>query len=146
MQGQDITYKEWQAIDIAREWLTNNTLRKEYQNQVAEILRKYIDLNQANNNCDEQNRQNNFCPICSLHLKEFEQDDVWVIGLKCSNNHIFYERDGLSYKLVQLKPDITKATFDFLVESYLRKEQSEHLPDQIVKLLKTISEAKKNYS
>jgi hypothetical protein len=78
-----------------------------------------------------------------LALEEFKQDDVWVQGLKCSNNHISYERNGLSYKLSNLKPDITKAGFDFLVKSYLKAEQRELLPDQIVTLLTSIVEERK---
>jgi len=131
------------TIAIAKEWLTNQNFRKEIQNQVAEILRKYITLKNSGDNQEDETQSNNFCPICRLSLEEFKQNDVWVQGLKCSNNHIFYERNGLSYKLSNLKPDITKASFDFLVTSYLKSEQREHLPDQIVILLRSIVEERK---
>jgi len=128
-------------IDVAKEWLTNANFRKELQNQVAEILRKFIDLNESNYTQEEQDYSYNFCPVCSFALRESKQDDDdWTRGLRCTNNHIFHERNGLSYKLAELKPDITKADFDFLVKAYLDKEQRKYLPDQIVTLLTSIVE------
>lgn len=75
-------------VEIATDWLTKKDFRKNIQNGVAEILRKYIDLNDLTKVYSEQNDLNNFCPICSTILQEFSQDDVWVQGLKCSNGHV----------------------------------------------------------
>ena len=129
------------TVEIAKEWLINKNFRKELQNQVAEILRKYIDICKSGKKEEEENYSNNFCPVCGLELHESKEDDHdWTIGLKCFNNHIFNERGGLQYKLAHLKPDISRTTFDFLVEGYLEKEQRKYLPDQIVTLLTSIVE------
>jgi hypothetical protein len=71
-------------------------------------------------------------------LQEFKQDDVWVTGLKCTNEHIFYSRNGLTYENSTLKPDISEATYYVLINNYLDEEQTEHLPDQIATLFKAI--------
>jgi hypothetical protein len=127
-------------IEIATEWLTNTELRAEIQNQVAEILRKYIELSDSNYTDTEETNSNKFCPICGLTLEEFKQDDVWVQGLKCSNGHQLYSRSGLSFNNATLTPDINKDTFSVLVKSYLEEEQRQHLPNQITQLLTEINE------
>ena len=126
-------------LEIAKDWLTDKNLRKQVQNQLAEILRKYIDIQTSISNEEEKNQSFMYCPICTFDLKEFEQDDVWVVGLKCSNNHILYSRNGLSYDGAWLKTDISKDTFSFLIKSYLEEARSEHLPEQIAKLLTEIN-------
>jgi|GEM_PF-4367125 len=123
------------SLEIAKDWLTDKNLRKQLQNQLAEVLRKYVNM-QASVTVDEENHDVfNFCPICGFPLEKFEQDDVWVEGLECPNKHVFYSRNGLSHNLTNLQPDITKKDFDFLLEGYLEEDQREYLPEQIIKLL-----------
>jgi hypothetical protein len=127
-------------LEIAKEWLTNEDYRKNIHSQIAEILRKYIELKDLNNQIGDQNILDNSCPVCSFSLQEFKQDDVWVVGLKCANEHIFYSRNGLTYKNSTLKPDISEVTFYILIDNYLDEEQTEHLPDQIIALFKAMKE------
>lgn len=108
-------------VEMAKECLANKTLREFIPNQVAEILRKYIDLVEADITLKEDDPEVHFCPICSKSLQEFPQDDVWVKGLSCSNKHILYERNGLTYNLATLEPDMTKALFNFHLNGWLRK-------------------------
>jgi len=127
-------------IEVAKEWLTNEDYRKNVQSQVAEILRKYIEIHDTKEIDDQQTVSYNYCPLCSLSLNKFKQDDVWVQGLKCRYGHSFYSRTGLSYKNASLKPDIDKTTFKWLIDSYSSPEQKEHLPDQLVSLFNDIKE------
>jgi len=133
------------SLQIAKEWLVNTEFRKNIQSQVAEILRKYVEQAETKGQrTGEPDILNNYCPVCSLALKEFKQDDVWVVGLKCANEHNFYSRNGLTYQNSTLKPDINEATFEFLINNYTDTEQTEQLPDQIVDLFKAIKEKIKN--
>lgn len=44
-------------------------------------------------------------------------------------------RNGLSYNLAQLIPDIPEATYDSNINYYIEDDQAEYLPNQIVTLL-----------
>jgi hypothetical protein len=127
-------------LEIAKEWLTNEDFRKNIHSQIAEILRRYVELHETNNKYNERNILNNYCPVCSLSLQKFKQDDVWVEGLKCTNDHVFYSRNGLTYKNSTLITDIDKTKFEFLINSYLTGEQKEQLPNQIITLFTIMRE------
>jgi hypothetical protein len=135
---KDLAVNDENPVNIARVWLSNEDYRNSIHSQIAEILRKYIEINEFQQQQENQNTIENYCPVCSLKLKKFKQDDVWVQGLKCANKHIFYSRNGLSYKNSTLKPDISKADLYSLIEWYLNSEQKDHLPNQIVALFRTI--------
>ena len=135
---KDRAVNDENTINIAKTWLSNEDYRKCIHSQIAEILRKYIEINDFPQQQENQNTSENYCPGCSLDLVEFEQDDVWVRGLECTNKHTFYSRNGLSYKNSTLKPDISKTDLYFLIDGYLNSEQKDHLPNQIVVLFRTI--------
>jgi hypothetical protein len=128
-------------LEIAKEWLTNEDFRKNIHAQLAEILRKYIELNNLTSQLENQSISDNYCPVCSLDLQGFDQDDVWVKGLKCANEHIFYSRNGLSYNNSTLIPDISETGFYSLIRSYLSEDQKAQIPYQLITLFSSIKQS-----
>ncbi|HVS93702.1 MAG TPA: hypothetical protein VHE59_16805 [Mucilaginibacter sp.] len=126
-------------LDIAKDWLTDKNLRNNLQNQLADILRKYITIKSSPDLTEQPNETFRYCPICANELTKFKQDDVWVEGLKCKNEHVFYSRNGLNYNGTQLTPDISEQNFKSLLDSYVQ-DQDIHVPGQILKLLNDIKQ------
>jgi len=136
---KSLTVNKNNNIEIAKEWLNNENYRKNINSQIAEVLRKFIESSDLASSPENQNILEKYCPVCSLSLKEFKQEDVWVKELKCTNDHIFHSRNGLSYNNSTLKPDIDKTQFQALIESYLNSDQKEQLPGQIAALFEEIN-------
>lgn len=133
----DIKSDKNSLLELAGEWLTDKDLRNNLQSQLAEILRKYIDLKTQNTVVEQKISAFKYCPLCSSRLKKFKQDDIWVVGLKCKNGHELYLRNGLSYEGAQLEPDLSNENFIFLLNAYV-DDPGSRVPNQIIKLLSDI--------
>ena len=72
---------------IASYWLSDPAARFILNEQLADLLRTILDAHVAP--CDPEF---SFCPFCGLAFAEFEQPDIWVRGLACSDGHVFSTR------------------------------------------------------
>ncbi|MGH9624618.1 MAG: hypothetical protein ACRD4G_09815 [Bryobacteraceae bacterium] len=73
--------------EVASFWLTDPIARAALNEQLAELLRAYVEGRLPSR--DIAFRQ---CPFCGEQLREYEQPDIWVQGLRCRNAHSWASR------------------------------------------------------
>jgi hypothetical protein len=74
---------------VAEFWLSDPSARRLLNQQLAELLRTILEARSR----DEALRFH-YCPVCGGELSEYDQPDIWVRGLRCSQNHSWAERGG----------------------------------------------------
>lgn len=137
-------------LKIIRIWLSDVNYRSKLNGQLALILRRIYEIktNNLHNKKDATSGAEaifKFCPICMNPLVKFEQDDIWVQGLKCSEGHEYFARNGIHFfvegELVELHDEIADSTMLSLVKSWLQDKKV--LKSQLHYQIKMILE---NYS
>lgn len=105
---------------IASFWLSEPAARSVLNSQLAQLLRAVVEGRQV---LDEP--VFSFCPICGGQLLDYEQDDIWVQGLRCPAGHIWYLRGGYLWTpiggtLVGLQAEYSDAQVDQSISSWLK--------------------------
>ena len=118
---------------VASFWLLQTEHRDLLNSQLAEMLRAILDRTRHNRKIREPLRFR-WCPVCKSELLEFKQMDVWVQGLKCSNEHTFYLRGGrlggsISDAELVLTAELTDSILRNLIRGWLKPNP--HLAPQL---------------
>ena len=74
---------------VATFWLSDPAARSILNEQLAELLRIILEASARSDSL-----RFSYCPICGGALSEYEQPDIWVRGLRCSEGHAWAERGG----------------------------------------------------
>ena len=74
---------------IAKFWLSNPDARSLLNEQLAELLRIFLEQPRVAHELPFS-----YCPLCAAALAEYEQPDIWVRGLQCHNGHTWAVRGG----------------------------------------------------
>lgn len=106
--------------EVARFWLSDRRARSVLNEQLAELLRTFLEGRYATSEEPPA-----FCPICSGRLSEYQQPDVWVQGLRCPSHHTWAVRGGRlaggsPSRVIELKSELNRATAAALVRGWLR--------------------------
>ena len=72
---------------VARFWLSNADARSHLNDQLAELLRMFLENRQAT-----PEFRPTHCPACGDLLETYEQPDIWVSGLRCAKGHAWAAR------------------------------------------------------
>jgi len=122
------TIKNRDNLEIIRVWLTDFKFRSKLNNQLAIMIRRIYEISKDNLHIIYDYNIFKYCPLCSMPLREFKQDDVWIKGLKCKNNHEFFERDGVGFSFdggyVNLKEEMADKVLYSLIKRWLKKEKN----------------------
>jgi hypothetical protein len=75
-------------------WLSNEYARSHLNGQLAGMLQNIYWSYDSGDRVKPTGNPFVYCPICRGPLHDFEQNDVWVQGKRCSNGHESFERGG----------------------------------------------------
>jgi predicted RNA-binding Zn-ribbon protein involved in translation (DUF1610 family) len=138
--------------EIAKDWLTDTDLRRHLNNQVAEVLRIFLEVRDSKYDSAKQNEASKkgalkrFCPKCGESVKSVGGDG-YSVDYRCTNDHKFSER---GYRLtflhdeqfadggyLQLCLDIDYGTLRGLTQSFTTsKEEEKFIAPQVLGILK----------
>lgn len=138
VKRKDMTTGKTVKPEIIYEWLSNKKYRQYLTNQFCEFLRATYE-HEKGEILNTVVHDSNFCPICSLELNKFDVDDMWIVGLKCNNNHTWYSRNGirLGNSKESIRLDITENCMNELKDIYLKNNKYyKDLPTELVALFK----------
>ena len=112
-------------INIIKFWLTDNAARSKLNSQIAKILSKIHEAITTESPKKTEFPIFKFCPFCKLQLEQFDQDDCWVRGIKCTNDHKLYERGGgVNYHTddgsFHLSSELSNESVMFFIDSWLK--------------------------
>jgi hypothetical protein len=79
---------------VIKYWLTSEYARSHLNGQLAEMLQNIYWSYESRDRVRPAGNSFVYCPVCRGPLEDFEQDDVWVQGKRCSNGHESFERGG----------------------------------------------------
>ncbi len=140
-------------LSVIRDWLTKIELRSLLNNQLATMLRRIYEISTDNihvtyaPSAAHEYAIFKYCPLCTTPLKPYDQEDVWVQGLRCSNHHEFKMRNGISFLMgektgVQLQEEMADETLNWLTDRWLRDNPAlkDQLHPQITTILKQFRE------
>ncbi len=125
--------------DSILKWLSENKYRKFLNDQLALLLRRIYEIKKNGNNItDDGLSQFIYCPLCKDKLLQFKQVDIWVIGLRCNNNHNFLYRNGVRDDNFKLCDEPSNKTLLFLIKTWLKKNSilESNINEQILNILK----------
>lgn len=91
--------EEKDDLTVIRNWLRHRLLRSHLNDQLAYFLRRIYEIEKLNYKLSSVNIRFNYCLLCGLDLAPFDQDDCWVVGVQCSNEHQFLLRAGAHFQL-----------------------------------------------
>lgn len=74
---------------VAAFWLSNPAARSVLNGQLADLLRVVLEDRRVTDV-----PAFSFCPLCGEALAEYEQPDIWVVGLRCVKAHAWASRGG----------------------------------------------------
>jgi hypothetical protein len=105
---------------IASFWLSEPGPRSILNQQLAQLLRVTLESRSV---LDEPRLT--FCAICGDVLGDWDQPDIYVQGLRCSNGHCWTSRGGRLTSLVDgmcltLQAEYADATVSKLIASWLK--------------------------
>jgi hypothetical protein len=105
---------------IASFWFEEPAARSVLNSQLAQILRAVAEGRTA-----PHEPLFSFCPMCGGELSKFEQDDIWVEGLRCPASHSWYLRGGyistpIAGTLIGLQAEYSDAVFSQSVTGWLK--------------------------
>jgi hypothetical protein len=101
---------------IANFWLSDPTARSLLNQQLAELLRAFLE-----SRCVVAESNFSFCPICGDALVEYDQPDIWVKGLRCQRSHSWALRGGrLYWPPVELLAENSDAVVSRLIAGWLK--------------------------
>lgn len=110
--------------ELIKAWLTNHIFREKLNNQLATMLRRIYEIHMNNLHINYDYNVFQFCPLCQKPLNIFEQNDIWVEGLKCDSGHEFHRRNGIYFTFegggVNFKEDMSDKDLISLVEGWLK--------------------------
>lgn len=111
------------STDTALFWLTNEHVRPYLNEQIGILLRNIVEIMRDGYNL---NRPHPFkyCPACGSPLEEFEQPDIWVQGLRCSQGHEYAERGshlGASGMNLYIHNEFEERTVNQLAHAWLKR-------------------------
>jgi hypothetical protein len=109
------------SIDsVASFWLLQTEHRDLLDSQLAEMLRAILDRTRHNRTIQKP-LHFHWCPVCKSKLLEFKQMDVWMRGLKCSQEHTFYLRGGwLSGSVSGVELVLTAEVTDSILNNFIK--------------------------
>lgn len=134
-------FKKAEDVKLIKSWLTNFTYRSKLNGQLAVMIRRIYEIYTANlhipNECDVFK----YCPLCAKSLKEFEQRDIWVQGLRCNEGHKFFDRLGSLRFQYQgedliLETEMSDEILHTLLKSWLKRDKV--LETQLHRQIKSI--------
>ncbi len=83
-------------MEVAKAWLSNPEYRRHIGDQIAEILRTFLEIKEnIFNKKSQEEREYKYCPLCGETVNKFETDDLYVESLRCINQHTFNFRGSL---------------------------------------------------
>jgi hypothetical protein len=101
---------------IANYWLSDPLLRSLLNQQLAELLRIFLESRRVT---DEP--EFSFCPICGGTLVEYDQPDIWVRGLRCHRSHSWALRGYRIYSWpLELLAEPSDAVVSQLIAGWLK--------------------------
>ena len=125
--------------DVARFWLMDPTARAHLNDQLAELLRIFLDGRYVPLELPHQH-----CPTCGETLSGYEQPDIWVRGFRCTQDHIWAARGShlggrVEEEYVTFYAEPTDNVLSKLAEGWLN--HNPHLQPQIHRSVRPILEA-----
>ena len=104
---------------VASFWLSDPSARSFLNEQLGVLLRAILENRQVP---DEPSFS--YCPLCAEALSEYEQPDIWVVGLRCRNAHSWFSREGRLHGTVDgrrftLYAEASDATIAQLIAGWL---------------------------
>lgn len=130
--------------EVIKAWLSKADYRRHLNNQLAEILRVYLDIKENIYSIEAQKeRRYKYCLFCGETLSEFETNDLYASGLRCKNDHVYHLRGCLYPKDEKSSAQLCQyMDYDFFVrciDNFLdNKHFKEFVPNQIREILLTI--------
>jgi hypothetical protein len=105
---------------IASFWLSNPDARSILNQQLAQLLRVTLESRRVL----EEPRQS-YCAICGGGLGDWDQPDIYVQGLCCSNGHLWTSRGGRLTSLIEgkcltLQAEYSDTTVSLLIATWLK--------------------------
>jgi hypothetical protein len=74
---------------LASFWLADPAARSSLSEQLAEMLRVIVE-----DEAPDAEARHAHCPFCGRPLEPYDQQDVWVQGLRCESGHEWAARGG----------------------------------------------------
>ncbi len=119
---------------IIEYWLADPDARRLLNVQLAEILRSIGDARNGRSVADRPRFSS--CPYCATALEQFDQPDIWVLGLRCEKGHEFAQRGGRlwasgqgSTERLELRAELSSSELRDLTAGWL--EGDRHMDAQL---------------
>jgi hypothetical protein len=119
--GMHFPQLEGQPVEVvAAFWLAESAARSALNEQLAELLRIIIENRRVSIELPFS-----YCPVCGDELSEYQQPDIWVQGLRCSQGHSWASRGGRLFSIVagarlRLHAEPSDATVARLIVGWLK--------------------------
>jgi hypothetical protein len=124
---------------VAAFWLSDDEARSLLNEQLAELLRAIIENRRVPNEPSFSR-----CPLCGDALCEYEQPDIWVQGLRCSNSHSWASRGSRLYGIAggtrfTLHAELSDMTVAQLIAGWLQGNRAldSQLHDSVRRVLES---------
>jgi hypothetical protein len=148
-------------FEIIEYFLTNKKARAVINKQIAVMLRRIYEISKEGRHIDYEKAVRIkagrhiyyeksmfiYCPICKEHLAEFQQQNIWVKGLRCNNSHEYYERGGtIDFKVhdefKNLSEEMSDETLIYFVDAWLKNDPllDMQLHDEMKRILRKYKE------
>jgi hypothetical protein len=102
--------------EVASFWLHDPAAREVLNEQLAELLRVIVEGRDVSAEAEFA-----YCLVCGSPFTKYDQDDIWVQGLRCDQEHLWVVRGGRLF-------------CSFLGQPFgLHSEPSEHVVKQLVR-------------
>ena len=111
--------------EIIRFWLTDESARSTLNISLALMISRILEVIESEINIPKDTTKFEYCTLCKGSLVGFDQDDCWVRGIKCHNDHKFYERGGtvhyhIDSEIQYLSEEMNDSVLDFQTEGWLK--------------------------
>ncbi|MBI1882929.1 MAG: hypothetical protein HYS08_01820 [Chlamydiae bacterium] len=113
-------------LEIIKRWLGQIQYRSKLNNQLATILRRIHDISVEGLHISYDYSIFQYCPICADGLRNFDHENSWTQGLRCSRGHEYGARNGIGFILekqhIQLQEEMEDKMLFSLIDGWLRKD------------------------
>lgn len=111
--------------EIIEFWLTDIDARAALNPQLAVMIRRIHEILFENRHIPQEHEIFKYCPICRSELMNYDQDDCWVQGKKCSNSHEYAERGGAingvhAGERIGLSAEMSDESLRWLIDGWLK--------------------------
>jgi rubredoxin len=125
--------------EVAHFWLSDAKARVYLNDQLAELLSAFLE-----NRCISTEFHARYCPKCGQSISSYEQSDIWVRGLSCTNGHTWGERGGQigttnGGEQISFRSELSKKVILSLATGWLK--QNPYLDPQLHESIRPVLEA-----